>query len=404
MKQKNSSITIWLLVLSIFIDTMGFSIVIPLLPYFAENLGASEIQYGAVIAVFSFAQFVAAPIWGTISDKKGRRPTILIGIGGTSFGFFVFAYSTTLNLLFLSRILTGIFTASTLTTANAYIADISTEKLRARSYGLLSAAFGIGFAIGPVIGGSLAQIHVNGKPLYFVPGLFAMGVSIINMLGAFFYLPEPVVKRIQSNQIGTIDSLKIILSNRKSLLYISLFALNNLSFSNFISAFALYIPKRFPESNEQVLGMIYSIFGLGLALTQMLVYRPLAKKFPSDLFIFTGASLAFLAFALLPSANSILFVLIFLSPLIIAIAFLNPSLLNKISLELNDELQGSGMGLNQGISSLMRILGPLMGGFLISLSLNLPFVLSAILSASIAMIVLLIQKLPNSGKKKETLL
>src|SRR3989344_2158678 len=140
-----------LLFLAVFIDLVGFGMVIPILPFAAEQYGADGFTLGIFVASFSLMQFIFSPIWGNLSDKIGRRPVIIIGLFGSVLSFLVFGLSTSLAMLFASRILSGIFTAATLPTAQAYMADITEEKDRARAFGLIGMAFGLGFIFGPAI-------------------------------------------------------------------------------------------------------------------------------------------------------------------------------------------------------------------------------------------------------------
>ena len=172
---------------TVFIDLVGFGIVIPVLPYYAEGtkFGATPSQVGLLFASYSIMQLIFAPVLGRLSDKHGRRPVLLVSLLGTALGFFILGFATTLWMLFLGRIIDGI-SGGNISTAQAYIADVTTKENRAKGMGLIGAAFGLGFVLGPAIGGILSRWGIN------VPFLFAGGLALANVVLLFFTLPETV--------------------------------------------------------------------------------------------------------------------------------------------------------------------------------------------------------------------
>jgi len=169
--------------LIVLIDMLGFALIVPLLAYFADSFGATAFQTGLLVASYAAMQMVGAPILGRISDRFGRRPVFLISILGTFIGFLILAFANSLGMLFFSRILSGL-TAGNISVAQAYIADVTDEKNRARGMGILGAAFGIGFILGPALGGTLSVYGFD------VPAFVAAGLCFINLLTVFFWLPE----------------------------------------------------------------------------------------------------------------------------------------------------------------------------------------------------------------------
>src|SRR5438477_1134446 len=181
--------------ITIFIDLVGFGIVIPVLPFYAEGtkFGATPREVGLLFASYSFMQLIFAPVLGRLSDKYGRRPILLISLLGTSLGFLILGFATTLWMLFLGRIIDGI-SGGNISTAQAYIADITSKEDRAKGMGLIGAAFGLGFIFGPAIGGLLISYGFQW------PSLFAAGLSLVNLIWAFFVLKEPIRNMIERSQ------------------------------------------------------------------------------------------------------------------------------------------------------------------------------------------------------------
>src|SRR5512143_2429611 len=173
--------------LIVFIDLLGFGLILPLLPFYAKSFGASDLTIGLLLASYSLMQFIGAPVLGRLSDRYGRRAVLLISQLGTFVGFMILGFANALWMLFLSRIIDGISGAN-ISTAQAYIADVSDEKNRAKNFGLIGAAFGLGFIIGPAAGGFLSQFG------YQVPAFFAAGLSLITIVLTYFRLPEPARK------------------------------------------------------------------------------------------------------------------------------------------------------------------------------------------------------------------
>ncbi|MFX1508249.1 MAG: MFS transporter, partial [Promethearchaeota archaeon] len=185
---------IGVLFLAVFIDLLEFGIIIPLLPFWTLKLGATPFIYGVLASLYSLMSFAFAPIWGGISDRWGRRPVILAGLFGTILGLGLLSlaallFTDSLILIFISRIVGGAFTAATLPTSQAYIADTTSGKDRAKGFGLLGAAFGLGFALGPGIGGLLS--FFGG---YALPAVFATVIAIVNFVAAIKYLPESLTE------------------------------------------------------------------------------------------------------------------------------------------------------------------------------------------------------------------
>lgn len=373
------------LFLAVFIDLVGFGIVIPLLPFWAESLGASPFIYGILLSSYSAMQFIFSPIWGRISDSKGRRPVILVGLMGTIVGFALLTlsaliFSASLLMLFVSRITAGIFTAATLPTSQAYIADTTSGKDRAKGFGLLGAAFGLGFAIGPGIGGVLS---IWG---YAFPALFATGLATINLLAAIKNLPESLPKeardaKIQVN-VSRVEALTkifhIIMSNHVILLIIIIFGSMTLAFSGLESTLALFGEVRF-GLNESLTGVVFLVIGLVTIATQGGFIRPLSNRFTDTQLIAAGLLFTAIGFLGLSTVTSLIDMILWNIPIAFGISIANPTLGALLSKTAPPDDSGTILGLNQGIGSLMRILGPLNATLLYQMNIVFPYYLGAVL-------------------------
>ncbi|MFV2015157.1 MAG: MFS transporter, partial [Candidatus Heimdallarchaeota archaeon] len=269
-KEKNP--TFGILFLAIFIDLLGFGIIIPLLPFMvnlfnADDFGGEGIAYAWILAVYSLAQFAVAPFWGRLSDRIGRRPVILIGLLGSSISFGYFAFTETFYSILFSRALAGFFTAASLPAARAYIADITPRKDRAKKFGLLGAAFGLGFTFGPVIGGLLAKISIANLATHAEPGFFAAGMSLVNFMLAYRNLPESLTDEIKlMNQSVKSKSQFHVLREAFSIegiaVLIIVFAITTFIFSGFEAIFSLFLIFLDSDLDEKDIGLIFGMLGI----------------------------------------------------------------------------------------------------------------------------------------------
>jgi multidrug resistance protein len=240
------------LFVTVFIDLIGFGIVLPLLPFYAEHFGANALLVGLLSTCFSLMQLLFAPVWGRLSDRVGRRPVILAGLLGSSISYFTFALAQSLPILFLSRILAGIAGAN-ISTAQAYIADSTQPENRAKGMGLIGAAYGLGFTVGPAIGGILSQYG------YAVPAFFASALALGNFAAAWWLLPE---SRNPSQQIRQSESglnwqrLKTGLQHPELGIFLLLFFISTFAFANLEATFALMTSRRF--------GSMHGLTGISL--------------------------------------------------------------------------------------------------------------------------------------------
>ena len=376
------------LFLAVFIDLFEFGVIIPFLPFWTLRLSGQPFVFGILASVYSFMSFVLAPVWGKISDARGRRPVILAGLVGTvlSLGILLVAaiFIDSLFMLFASRIIGGFFTAATLPTSQAYIADTTAAEQRAKGFGLIGAAFGLGFALGPGIGGVLTAISGG----YALPIFVATVLSVINLGAGIKYLPESLTKeardqrsRLKSSfneRYGRIGIRKVIIENPKIIVTIILFAGVSLAFSGMQSTLALLGESRF-ALNESQSGYIFFVVGIIAIVTQAGIIRPISKRFADTILIASGLLFLIVGFIGLSSVTSLISMVIWVIPLAFGSSIANPTLGAFLSKETPVESSGAILGLNQGMGSFMRIIGPLIATALFEFNVAYPYYLGAML-------------------------
>lgn len=363
-----------LIFLTVFIDLLGFGIVLPLLPYFAhqEPFNAGEWQIGLLVAIYSLMQFIFAPIWGRLSDRIGRRPIILLSLLGSTLSYLIFAFAQNFPVLFLSRVLAGIGAAN-IPTAQAYIADCTTAENRAKGMGLIGAAFGLGFIFGPAIGGFLSQWG------YRVPGLVAAGVCFMDLALTYFILPESLhssskgeVARREVNWSKMQQSLRRpIVGMLLVLFFIATFALANVE-----ATFALLSKVRYGYTEAQT-GYIFAYMGVLMAIVQGGLIRPLVSKLGERTLITAGTLVSAIGLCLLPYCTNFWMLAVNLVVLSFGQGVSTPSITSLLSQSVAADEQGSILGVNQSLSSLARVLGPIWGGLMFDIGFQWPFISAA---------------------------
>jgi len=351
------------LFLTIFIDLLGFGIVIPLLPFYARTFGASGTVIGLVMGIYSFMQFIFAPLWGRISDRKGRRPIILLSLLGSVVGYTIFALSQSLLWLGIARAVSG-FAAASIGTAQAYAADITTPENRAKGMGLIGAAFGLGFILGPPIGGLLATVGLErGYHPNVLPGVFAAVLSFSSFCFAFFFLAESRTERSEVRKRSWMPSVTLMRGNRP--LQLTLFAmfLLILSFAGMETTVTLHGRDRFDLSPKQ-LGFLFGLMGVIVAIIQGGVIGRLTKWLGERKVVMIGATSLMLGLALVPPVHRALLLI----PIAVLIAagqgLCYPSLSSLVTKTSHSTEHGAALGLSASVGSLARMTGPLIGGIL----------------------------------------
>ncbi len=381
-----------ILFLAVFVDLVGFGIVLPLLPFYADRFGASGVEIGVLVLSYSAAQLLLAPVWGRLSDRFGRRPILIVGLLGSAASYVVFAYADSLAVLLLSRIMAGVGGAN-IPVAQAYIADITPPERRAANMGLIGAAFGLGFIFGPAIGGVLAPVSTA------APGLAAAGLCAGNAVLALFHLPESLPSeeralhaRRRAESPGGGRKLSVALLHPALLQLLLLSFLFTVAFSAMHPTFPLFAAERF-GLDERGVGYVFAFLGVVSAIMQGGLVRVLAPRF-GEAALIRGCSLFFVAGLLtIAWAPTIPYLLGGLSLLAIGFGGTLPSLVSLISRLTPPELQGGSLGVGQSVGALGRMLGPLLAGIAFDhLGIAWPYVVGALIAALAALVGLRIRQ------------
>lgn len=349
--------------LTIFIDLIGFGIVLPLLPFYAGDFGASPAVIGLLVAIHPAMQFIFGPIWGRLSDRVGRRPILLLGLVGSGLSYMIFGLATNLTWLFASRIMQGIAGAN-IPVAQAYIADSTDAENRTRGMGLVGAAFGLGFIAGPAIGGVLVNFG------YAVPGLFAAALSLANAAAAYFYLPESLsdANRERAVQMGgsrLAERLKLAVAfSRQPAIgtLMVIYALHTFVFAAFTTVFPLWIAYRL-NYDAQHAGYLLAYLGLLMAVVQGRLVGPLARSLGERRLLVTGTLTLLAAYALLPLAGSLVLLCGVLAPVALGSGLNWPAATSLASQYAPVDRQGSVLGVMQSLSALGRTVGAACAGW-----------------------------------------
>jgi DHA1 family tetracycline resistance protein-like MFS transporter len=352
--------------ITVFIDLVGFGIVIPVLPYYAEGtrFGATPREVGLLFASYSVMQLVFAPVLGRLSDKYGRRPILLISLLGTSLGFLILGFASTLWMLFLGRIIDGI-SGGNISTAQAYIADVTTKENRAKGMGLIGAAFGLGFVFGPAIGGILSRWGIN------VPFLFAGGLALANAILLYFTLPETVTAdhpaRTSAASGRGWKQLLDALEQRQLALVLAIYFLSIVAFSIMTASFSLFMMFRLGYDPWHS-GWIFAFVGVVSAIIQGGLIGRLVKRFGEPALVIAGGFLLSISLFVSPFVTVAMGLIGILSVgalSSIGNALTAPTLSSLASKSASAAEQGSVLGVTQSVASVARAVGPSIAAVLI---------------------------------------
>lgn len=356
------------------VDLIGFGVVVPVLPFWATELGASPTTLGLLVTAYAAAQFVCAPLWGRLSDRVGRRPVMLATIAGTAASLLLLGLARSLPLLFVARALAGAFAAN-IGVASAYIADVTPAEERTRWMGMLGASFGVGFVLGPAIGGGLSLLS------YQAPMLAAAALAACNVVYAALTLREPESRaRAFEEGADRAGALRQPLVRR---LCVANFAFT-VAVNQLETVFALFMMHRFHYDASQVAVLLVAMAVL-MGGIQGGGMKGLAARFGERSLVAGGGVLLAAGFLALPPVHSVGLLVVPLALCAVGRAVLQPSLMSLVSVAAGARERGTVMGAFQASASLARVAGPLAAGFLYDLSVPAPFVLAGVLVALVAL-------------------
>lgn len=364
-----------ILLLVVFIDLIGFGIVIPILPLLIDRTGGDPFLVGVVISVFSLFQFLFSPILGRLSDKYGRRPILILTSFINSISYFLIFFSQIFWVILLARVIAGIGSAN-ISVAQAYIADTTKAHERTRKMALLGAAFGLGFIVGPLIGGVISESFGIGAP-FLVPAV----LSLINTVLIFAILPESnkVLQKHVKIEFFNLKVTREVLRPKNMAFLLFLFFFVNLALSLIIGVFPIFSQTRFGWTEAQN-GYYFGLIGIGSFITQAFLIKLLLKKFDETQLIRVGL-LVFGISMMSIGITPLVFFALLAGPInSFGFSIINVNTQSLISLESKADEQGIVLGIAQSFGSLARVFGPLIGGAIATFNIGMPYIISGIIS------------------------
>lgn len=383
-----------LIFLIVFLDLLGVGLIAPLSPYIMGRFDTSGMAVAMLTLCYSAAQFLATPVLGVLSDRFGRRPVLVLSLLGSSIGYVVFATAGTIHLLFLSRLLDGA-TGGNISTAQAYIADITPAKDRAKAYGLVGAAFGLGFTLGPAFGALLTPISL------MAPVWAAAGLSLVTMSLVFFFLPETVTPEKRRREPITVRDLnplatlfRVLLMRGLPSLILVIFMLN-FAHAELRTSFGILLKDKLSYS-ETSTSWMFAYLGMMAVLVQGGLVRKVAPRLGNKRTALLGLPLAAAGYALLPVGHAGWVVVIALGLMALGDGLSKPTITSMLSGSVDPRHQGAVMGASQATSALALVLGPILAGQLYDhVGRGWPFWTGAMMVAGALLVVALRRRSPG---------
>jgi DHA1 family tetracycline resistance protein-like MFS transporter len=350
-----------ILFLIVFIDLVGFGLIIPLLPFYAERFAASPLQMTMLFAIYSLMSMLTAPLWGRLSDRIGRRPVLMASMAAAALAYLGLAFAAALWMVFVARAFAGAC-AGNIAAAQAYIADVTPPEQRAKGMGMIGAAFGLGFIIGPVLGGVVAGNDLPTADLE-TPGLIAAGLSFSAFLGVILWLTESHSSGRAISSRGRIAAARNALNRPVLARLIAVFFLATLAFSGMETTFAWWAIAQFGWGPRSI-GFVFFYVGVLSVLMQGVLIGSLTRRFGEERLMLGGLGAIALGLLVLPVARGLPTLIVALTALALGMGAMQPSLNSLISRRAGTGEQGEVMGVAQSVGSLSRVLGPIIAGLL----------------------------------------
>ena len=370
-----------ILFLIVLIDLIGFGLVIPLLPFYGVRFGATAPEVTWLLATYSLMQLVAAPLWGRLSDRVGRRPVLMASMAASALAYLWLGAADALWMLFAARALAGAC-AGNIAAAQAYIADITKPEERAHGMGMIGAAFGLGFIFGPALGGFLAGNNPATANLQ-TPAWVAAGLSLAALCGVLFVLRESLApaRRGLAPAPGRIGLIRGALRRPVLSRLIAIFFLVILAFAAMESIFALWALRQLDWGPEKV-GFVFAYLGLLSAVMQGGLTRRLTKRYGEERLLLLGLVLLAIGLVIVPFSRDVAVLAVAFAVLAVGLGLTQPALNSLVSRRAGGGEQGQVLGVTQSVGSLARVIGPPLAGYLFAdLSHSSPFLSGAAIVA-----------------------
>lgn len=361
MKFKKEYLIIFLIQVT---EVLGFSLILPFLPLFALDLNASPAIAGLLITTFSFFQFLTSPILGKLSDHYGRKPLLIFSQFSTFISFLILGFANSLWMLFLSRLVDGIL-GSNFVIAQAYLSDISTRKERSKVFAISGAAFGVGFLIGPAIGGYLSSLT---NLSYKLPGFVAAGVSLLTIFLTIFFLKETVKRKKDIKLSLNIYPFKSIIKYKKKKKVsskLAQFFLYAMAHATYVGAFAIFVQRKF-DLNVQNIGFILMYIGAISVILRAFLIGKSIDRFGEEKLQYFGMSCIITGLLLMSFSNTIFIFMIATTFFAIGAGYTRTLLNGAISKSTSENEQGEVLGVSASLGSISQIFGPLIGGLMLN--------------------------------------
>jgi len=365
---------IYILAFTLVVMTLGIGVIMPIIPFFIENLGAGGTEMGLLVAAYAAMRLLFGPVWGSLSDRYGRKPILMIGVLGYGISMIFFGLSTQLWMLFLSRTLSGILASATSPTTMAYVSDTTSAKDRGKGMGILEAATGIGTILGPGLGGLLASES------FATPFFFAGGMSFLALLLIAIFVPESLPVDARRTDVGKKSSMgmamvwKVINSPVRLLLILGFIFTAGLLI--FYGVFGLYALEKFGSGPQEV-GVLFMVFGIVTTLAQGVLVGPLTRRWGEVRVIQFSFLLNVIGFILIVLASSFTALIWATGVFTLATSLVSPAVAALTSKRSSMD-QGILMGVSNSFMSLGRVLGPIWAGYAFDINKEIPYISGAV--------------------------